>query len=152
MGVASGSRPDVSRVEWRDVYRHEVFPRLAAFNPDLIMVSAGFDAHRKDTINMGYIGLREEDYEWVTDQLVQVANKCCQGRVVSVLEGGYRIQGGVVSAFGRSVAGHVRALLNGCTSRQEWSKADAEWESDHERRVLEERERARKLRIQQQAQ
>lgn len=47
-----------------------------------------------------------------------MANKCCQGRLVSVLEGGYRIQGGIVSAFGRSVAGHVRALVDGCHSRQ----------------------------------
>lgn len=50
--------------------------------------------------------------------VIQVANKCCQGRMVSVLEGGYRIQGGIVSAFGRSVAGHVRALVDGCESRQ----------------------------------
>ena len=50
--------------------------------------------------------------------IFKVANKCCQGRLVSVLEGGYRIQGGIVSAFGRSVAGHVRALVDGCESRQ----------------------------------
>ena len=59
---------------------------------------------------------------------VQVANRCCEGRIVSVLEGGYRIQGGPVSAFGRSVACHVRALLDGCTVRQQWSAEDAEWE------------------------
>lgn len=49
---------------------------------------------------------------------IKVANKCCNGRMVSVLEGGYRVQGGIVSAFGRSVAGHVRAMVDGCQSRQ----------------------------------
>lgn len=64
--------PGASRHRWRDVYRKEILPKLAAFNPDLILVSAGFDAHKKDSINFGYIGLLEEDYEWVTQQLVQV--------------------------------------------------------------------------------
>ncbi|CAM9682331.1 unnamed protein product, partial [Ectocarpus sp. 6 AP-2014] len=113
-----GDTPGASRHRWRDVYRKDILPKLVAFNPDIILVSAGFDAHKKDVINYGYIGLLEEDYEWVTQQLVQVANRCCEGRLVSVLEGGYRIQGGIVSAFGRSVAGHVRALVDGCESRQ----------------------------------
>ena len=55
-----------------------------------------------------YIGLVEDDYEWITTHLVRIANTFCQGRIVSVLEGGYRIQGGVVSPFARSVAAHVR--------------------------------------------
>jgi hypothetical protein len=63
---------------------------------------------------------------------------------VSVLEGGYRIQGGPVSAFGRSVAAHVRALQEGCASTQQWSAADAQWESDFEQQVLAERERRRR--------
>lgn len=50
--------------------------------------------------------------------LVKQPVRCCEGRLVSVLEGGYRIQGGIVSAFGRSVGGHVRALVDGCESRQ----------------------------------
>jgi acetoin utilization deacetylase AcuC-like enzyme len=49
-----------------------VLPALVKFDPDLILISAGFDAHKKDVINFGYIGLLEEDYEWVTNQLVQV--------------------------------------------------------------------------------
>ena len=53
-----------------------------------------------------------------SDAPLKVAIKCCEGRLVSVLEGGYRINGGIVSAFGRSVAGHVRALVDGCESRQ----------------------------------
>lgn len=59
-------------------------------------------------------GLVEEDYEWVTRHLVRIANTHCDGRVVSVLEGGYKIQGGLVSAFARSVASHVRAGVDGC--------------------------------------
>lgn len=57
-----------------------------------------------------YIGATEDDFEWLTDQIVQIANRCCGGRVVSVLEGGYNLRGGIVSAFARSVAAHVRAL------------------------------------------
>jgi acetoin utilization deacetylase AcuC-like enzyme len=57
---------------WRDAYRREVLPALVKFDPDLILISAGFDAHKKEIINFGYIGLLEEDYEWVTNQLVQV--------------------------------------------------------------------------------
>lgn len=94
------------------------------FKPDIIFISAGFDAHKKDDINFRYIGIAEKEYEWLTDQIVQVANLCCQGRVVSALEGGYRIQGGPVSAFSRSVAAHVRALARPHT--QTWSPADAE--------------------------
>jgi acetoin utilization deacetylase AcuC-like enzyme len=95
---------------WRRIMTLQVLPRLAAFKPDLILVSAGFDAHIKDAINCGYVGLREEDYEWITTQLVKIANATCGGRVVSVLEGGYKIQGRIVSPFGRSVNAHVRAL------------------------------------------
>lgn len=68
----SNDTPGASRHRWRDVYRNDILPKLAAFKPDLILVSAGFDAHKKDSINFGYIGLLEEDYEWVTQQLVQV--------------------------------------------------------------------------------
>lgn len=73
-------------------------------------MSAGFDGHKKDDLNLGYLGITEPDYEWLTRELVKVANSCCDGRIVSALEGGYRIQGRIVSAFGRSVAAHVRAL------------------------------------------
>ncbi|EEC45284.1 predicted protein, partial [Phaeodactylum tricornutum CCAP 1055/1] len=94
------------RLELRDTYRQKIFPHLREFDPDLIFISAGFDAHRKDTMNFGYVGMVEEDYEWVTEQLVKIANTCCNGRVVSVLEGGYKIHGGIVSPFARSVASH----------------------------------------------
>jgi len=99
-----------SRDEWRDAWANVVLPRVTAFAPDLILVSAGFDAHQKDGINGGFIGALECDYTWLTRALVGVANQVCQGRVVSVLEGGYRIEGRNVSAFARSVHDHVLAL------------------------------------------
>lgn len=129
------------RLELRDTYRQKIFPHLREFDPDLIFISAGFDAHRKDTMNFGYVGMVEEDYEWVTEQLVKIANTCCNGRVVSVLEGGYKIHGGIVSPFARSVASHVRALADGGRSRELYDTKDAEWESQYERHVYEKRER-----------
>ena len=96
--------------EWRDTWRDEVFPKLEEFNPDLIFISAGFDAHRRDEMNHGHVQIEEPDYEWFTEHVVRISNKCCPGKVVSVLEGGYRVHGHVVSPFGRSVAGHLRSL------------------------------------------
>ena len=75
--------------------------------PDLILMSAGFDAHKKDAMNWGYLALLEDDYAWLTKRVVALANKCCGGRVVSMLEGGYQVQGGPLSAFAKSVAAHV---------------------------------------------
>ncbi|MGA1692949.1 MAG: histone deacetylase family protein [Burkholderiaceae bacterium] len=82
----------------------EWLPALNDFAPELIIISAGFDAHRDDPL----AGLRwsEADYEWVTEQLLEVAARHCEGRVVSSLEGGYE-----VAALGRSVACHVSALM-----------------------------------------
>lgn len=95
---------------WRRAWRDKILPAVADFRPDFIIISAGFDAHKKDELNYRYIGITERDYYWLTQQLVSLANKVCEGRIVSALEGGYRIQGGIVSAFSRSVAAHVRAL------------------------------------------
>jgi len=99
-----------SRFEWRQSWRSVVLPRLRNFKPDMIFISAGFDAHAKDSINGGFCGALEQDYEWLTQALVAIANEQCQGRIVSVLEGGYRIQGMCVSAFARSVLEHVKVL------------------------------------------
>lgn len=129
------------RLEVRDAYRKKIFPHLRDFDPDLIFISAGFDGHRRDTMNFGYVGLVEEDYEWITEQLVKIANTCCNGRVISVLEGGYRIHGGIVSPFARSVAAHVRALVDGGRSRELYDPLDTEWESHFERHLFERRER-----------
>ena len=95
---------------WRRAWRDKIIPAVANFKPDLIITSAGFDAHKKDELNYRFIGVTERDYYWLTQQLVSLANSVCNGRIVSALEGGYRIQGGIASAFSRSVAAHVRAL------------------------------------------
>lgn len=78
-------------------------PRLEAHAPELILISAGFDAHRED--DMGQMGLVESDYGWITEQVVRVADRHAQGRIVSMLEGGYNL-----SALGRSAVAHLRAL------------------------------------------
>jgi acetoin utilization deacetylase AcuC-like enzyme len=79
-------------------------PALDAFKPQMLFISAGFDGHRED--DMGNLGLVEADYEWVTKQVMQVAQRHAQGRVVSCLEGGY-----VLSPLARSVAAHVKVLI-----------------------------------------
>ncbi len=92
----------------RDPFRDAVvlhwLPALEKFAPQLIVISAGFDGHRED--DMGNLALVEADYEWVTQQLMAVARRHCQGRVVSCLEGGYAL-----SALARSVAAHVKVLI-----------------------------------------
>jgi hypothetical protein len=98
-------------------------------------------------MNFGYVGMVEDDYEWVTEQLVRIANSCCNGRIVSVLEGGYKIHGGIVSPFARSVAAHVRSLVDGASSRELYDLKDGEWESQFERHLIDERERKRQQRI-----
>jgi acetoin utilization deacetylase AcuC-like enzyme len=78
-------------------------PALEAFRPEMILVSAGFDAHRDD--DMAMLGLVEEDYGWVTEQMMAVAQRHARGRIVSSLEGGYEL-----GALARSAERHVRAL------------------------------------------
>jgi len=89
--------------ELRQVVSDIWLPRLLEFSPQLLLVSAGFDAHRED--EMGQLGMVEADYAWITEQLVMVADRCAQGRIISMLEGGYNL-----SALGRSVVAHVKAL------------------------------------------
>ena len=143
--------PGGYRKKWRDYFRVDILPKLVDFNPDFILISAGFDAHKKDEINGGYVALNEHDYEWVTRQIVQVANRCCNGRVVSSLEGGYRIHGGIISAFSRSVRGHVRGLVDGGVQTQYlWDPTISLKESKIEERLLEEKEKKRQEKIQKQ--
>jgi acetoin utilization deacetylase AcuC-like enzyme len=78
-------------------------PALHAHRPEMIFISAGFDAHREDDI--GQLGLVEADYTWITQQMMAIAKQYAQGRIVSCLEGGYNL-----SALGRSVVAHVKAL------------------------------------------
>ncbi len=115
---------------WRQAWRHAILPKILQHEPDIIFISAGFDAHKRDDINVGYLGVNENDYYWLTKQLMKVANTTCGGRIVSALEGGYRIHGKVVSPFGRSVAAHVRALAEGCTEK--WDPAMAAFERAQE--------------------
>jgi acetoin utilization deacetylase AcuC-like enzyme len=92
--------------EFRDAVREHWLPALLAFRPQLLLVSAGFDAHREDPL----AGLRlgDADYAWVTRELCYVANKHAHGRIVSTLEGGYAL-----SALGRAAAEHVKELIAG---------------------------------------
>lgn len=91
--------------EIRELIEANWMPRLDEFRPEMIFISAGFDAHRED--ELGQLGLVEADYEWITRRLVDVAARHAQGRIVSCLEGGYSL-----SALGRSVAAHLRALAD----------------------------------------
>ena len=80
-------------------------PRLEEFAPQMLFISAGFDAHRED--DLGQLGLVEADYEWITRRLKDLADRHCNGRIVSCLEGGYAL-----SALGRSVVAHLRVLAD----------------------------------------
>ena len=80
-------------------------PRLEAHRPEMIFISAGFDAHRED--DLGQMGLVEQDYAWITDRIKDVARRHSGKRIVSCLEGGYAL-----SALGRSVEAHIRVLAD----------------------------------------
>ena len=80
-------------------------PRLEEHQPEMIFISAGFDAHRED--DMGQLGLTEQDYAWMTDRIKSVAQRFAKGRIVSCLEGGYNL-----SALARSVEAHLRVLAD----------------------------------------
>jgi len=94
----SGSR------EFRAAMTEIVLPALERFRPDLLLISAGFDAHADDPL--ASLRLGEADYEWATRALMAVADACCRGRIVSTLEGGYDLP-----ALAASAAAHVRALM-----------------------------------------
>jgi acetoin utilization deacetylase AcuC-like enzyme len=100
VGLPSRSGGD----KFREAVTQHWLPALDAFAPQLIFISAGFDAHRED--DMGNLGLVEADYAWVTKQLMQVAQKHSKGRIISCLEGGY-----VLSPLARSVAEHIKVLI-----------------------------------------
>lgn len=88
--------------EYRKLIGHW-FDRLDDFKPELIFISAGFDAHAED--DMGSIRLVESDYVWITNQIKAIAERHCNGKIISVLEGGYAL-----SALARSVVAHIKAL------------------------------------------
>ena len=90
--------------EFRAAVTTHWLPRLTAFQPQLVIISAGFDAHRDD--RMAGMNLLEPDYQWVTEVLVEQAQASATGRIVSALEGGYNVE-----ALARSVEAHLRALM-----------------------------------------
>ncbi|OLQ03763.1 Type-2 histone deacetylase 2 [Symbiodinium microadriaticum] len=104
-----GLRKNSGPVEFRKGMRYRILPALQEFSPDLIFISAGFDGHEDDLI--GCCSLSEEDYVWATQQLMAVANRCCQGRLISVLEGGYNTRAEALSPFAAAVTAHVRTLM-----------------------------------------
>ncbi|MTJ82427.1 MAG: histone deacetylase family protein [Telmatospirillum sp.] len=91
---------------FRDAYSRIILPRLSSFEPDFVFISAGFDAHAADP--MADLRLQVADFDWVTRQILAIADRCCDGRLVSVLEGGYDTR-----ALAACVASHVRALMEG---------------------------------------
>ena len=92
-----------SGTEFREAVTQHWLPALDHFQPEFLLISAGFDAHYED--DMGGLALKEADYLWITETLKQVAKKHAQGRIVSVLEGGYALH-----ALGRCVMTHVKSL------------------------------------------
>lgn len=90
---------------FREAMDIRILPALEAFRPDLIIVSAGFDAHRDDPL--ANINLTEQDFEWITNKVLEAADRYCNGRLVSTLEGGYDL-----NALSRSVGVHVSALMS----------------------------------------
>lgn len=90
--------------QFREAITQQWIPALQQFKPELIIISAGFDAHIED--DMSQLSLTDGDYRWVTEQLKHIADEYCEGRMVSMLEGGYS-----PSALGRSVVAHINGLI-----------------------------------------
>lgn len=97
-------RPGSGSEEFRRGYLEKILPALRNFGPELVLISAGFDAHARDPL--AQLRLETADFAWVTRQILDIADKCCNGRVVSTLEGGYDLQ-----ALAASAAAHVLALM-----------------------------------------
>jgi acetoin utilization deacetylase AcuC-like enzyme len=96
--------PGTDGAAFRAAWRDGILPDLRAFAPELLIISAGFDAHVADPL--AQLRLKEPDFVWLTQELLAVADECCPGRVVSLLEGGYNLD-----ALAQSCAAHVRALM-----------------------------------------
>ncbi|KAA0675919.1 histone deacetylase family protein [Roseomonas genomospecies 6] len=96
--------PNAGTVEFRQAMERRILPALEAFQPELILISAGFDAHTRDPLaSLNFTGA---DFEWGTRKLVEAADRLCGGRVVSVLEGGYDMMG-----LAEGCAAHLQALM-----------------------------------------
>ncbi len=99
-------RPGDGGEAFRAAFENRILPRLADFRPELIVISAGFDAHVRDPL--ANINLEEADFVWATQKIMEIADRFADGRIVSMLEGGYDLQ-----ALGNSAAAHVLALMRG---------------------------------------
>lgn len=102
--IATPLAAHTTGAQFRDAISRTWFPALHRFQPQLILISAGFDAHAEDPL--AYLQLHEEDYTWITERICEIADQYAQGRIVSALEGGYHLE-----ALGRSAVAHVNALL-----------------------------------------
>jgi acetoin utilization deacetylase AcuC-like enzyme len=98
-------RPMSDSSQFRTGMSQRILPALDDFRPELVMISAGFDGHRRDPL--AQLMLEEDDYVWITERLIEIAYRHARGRLVSALEGGYDL-----SALGASVAAHVRVLMS----------------------------------------
>ncbi len=96
--------PGAGSVEFRAAYDRLILPALRTFSPEILIISAGFDAHARDPL--AQLNVQTEDYAWVTERLLEVAAECCDGRVISLLEGGYDL-----NALRESVQAHVSTLM-----------------------------------------
>jgi acetoin utilization deacetylase AcuC-like enzyme len=99
-------RPGSGSEIFRDALESAILPRIEDFRPDLIVISAGFDAHMRDPL--ANLNLLEPDFAWATKKLMDIADASAGGRIVSMLEGGYDLDG-----LARSAAAHVTALMRG---------------------------------------
>ena len=99
-------RPGDGAAKFRDAFESRILPRLAEFQPELVIISAGFDAHMRDPL--ANINLEEQDFAWATQKLMAIADRHAGGRVVSLLEGGYDLE-----ALASSAAAHVTTLMRG---------------------------------------
>jgi acetoin utilization deacetylase AcuC-like enzyme len=98
-------RPGDGAQAFRAALESRILPRLAEFKPELIIISAGFDAHMRDPL--ANINLAEADFVWATQKIMDIADRFAGGRIISLLEGGYDLQ-----ALGNSVAAHVATLMH----------------------------------------
>jgi acetoin utilization deacetylase AcuC-like enzyme len=99
-------RPGDGGEAFRAAFESRILPRLRDFRPEFVIISAGFDAHMRDPL--ASINLDESDFVWATQKIMDIADQCADGRIVSLLEGGYDLR-----ALSSSVAAHVTALMRG---------------------------------------
>ena len=101
-------KPHTGSLDMRRIYEREVLPMLDSYAPELVMISAGFDAHTRDPL--ANLDFQTDDFAWLTDRLREVAEQHAQGRIVSTLEGGYDL-----SALAESATAHIRSLQENAT-------------------------------------